>query len=213
MGIAIARTVRPKAPPASLPDPDTMPALIVFGRDEAGKAHASWFNEAEVSLATKAAASMGLSSLELPAGGLNGVEATTLPRGKVFASGKAFVPFVKGAVYDQLAVHLPPAATQLHLRLVGAEQGTETEFEVDAEEPAASPAAGADLPKGWAKIKVGSLVLASEGHMNGWYEAVVIEDHGDDLLTLRWRDWPQEPTIERRRWHLALLHPASLTTD
>ena len=28
-----------------------------------------------------------------------------------------------------------------------------------------------------------------------------------DLLTLRWRDYPDDPQIVRRRKHLALLHP------
>jgi hypothetical protein len=63
-------------------------------------------------------------------------------------------------------------------------------------------------PCGWADINVGSLVLASDGPGEGWWESVVIDAKAADLFTLRWRDWPTLPRFVRRRWHLALLHPA-----
>ena len=37
--------------------------------------------------------------------------------------------------------------------------------------------------------------------------AVVLEAKAD-LFTLKWRDWPDLPSFVRRRWQLALLHPA-----
>ena len=42
------------------PDPADAPALVVFGRDKGGKAHASSFTQGEADLATKAAELMGL---------------------------------------------------------------------------------------------------------------------------------------------------------
>ena len=42
----------------------------------------------------------------------------------------------------------------------------------------------------------------------GWYEAVVLEKLGDDELKLRFRDYPEEGTLVRRRNQLALLSPA-----
>jgi hypothetical protein len=40
-------------------NPTDAPALVVFGRDEAGKAHASWFDQGDAKLAKKAAELMG----------------------------------------------------------------------------------------------------------------------------------------------------------
>jgi hypothetical protein len=58
----------------------------------------------------------------------------------------------------------------------------------------------------WADIEVGSLVLAAEGPGEPWYEAVVVKAAGD-VLTLRWRDFPEYPQVVRRRHKVALLHP------
>ncbi len=43
-----------------------VPALVIFGRDESGKPHASWFNSAETELATKAAGLMKMRLLTPP---------------------------------------------------------------------------------------------------------------------------------------------------
>ena len=50
----------------------------------------------------------------------------------------------------------------------------------------------------------GSVVLASVGAGEGWWEACVLEVH-DDLLTLQWRDCPDEPSFVRRNSKIALL--------
>ena len=62
-------------------------------------------------------------------------------------------------------------------------------------------------PCGWADVDVGSLVLATEGPGDGWWECLVLEAEAE-LFTLKWRDWPDLPRFVRRRWQLALLHPA-----
>src|SRR3954468_14378380 len=84
--------------------PETAPptaALIVFGRDATGKAHASWFSEAEAALAEKAADLMGMRMLKVRTDEHRAM-AAQLPRGRVFATGRAFVPFVKSALFLQL---------------------------------------------------------------------------------------------------------------
>jgi hypothetical protein len=55
-------------------------------------------------------------------------------------------------------------------------------------------------------VVAGSMVLASLGAGDGWWEADVLEVH-DDLLTLRWRDCPDEPSFVRRKSQIALLFP------
>ena len=56
-------TTAPKM--ANPKDNPAAPALIVFGRNEAGKAHASWFDQSEAALAEKAADFMSLRVLQV----------------------------------------------------------------------------------------------------------------------------------------------------
>src|SRR3954469_24546886 len=75
--------------------------VIVFGRDHSGKAHASWFSADDAELAGKAAKKMGLSLVQ-PDSGEHRTLADKLPKGRVFASGRAFVPFIKETLFTQL---------------------------------------------------------------------------------------------------------------
>ena len=95
-------------PPASVPAGAAAPALIVLGPDAAGKPHAAWFTADEATLARRAATLMDLAVLEVASDALR-TAAAVLPHGRVFAAGRAFVPFVKRATYETLAAHLPVA--------------------------------------------------------------------------------------------------------
>src|SRR4051812_39368535 len=77
-------------------------AVVVFGLDEAGKAHASAFDATTADLAEKAAGLMGMRVLR-PETDEQRALAAKLPRGRVFESGRAFVPFVKKGLYESLA--------------------------------------------------------------------------------------------------------------
>src|SRR3954470_16537649 len=90
------------------PAPAT-PALIVFGRTEPGKAHAAFFDRSEAALAEKAADFMSLRVLRVKTDEHRAL-ATQLPHGSVFASGRAFVPFVKAALFLQLQTAAQAAA-------------------------------------------------------------------------------------------------------
>jgi hypothetical protein len=74
----------------------------------------------------------------------------------------------------------------------------------------ASPAsvkAGTVFPKSWDGIDVDCLVLAKEdGPWRSWWEAIPIAKN-DEMLLLRWRDFPQVPNISRPRWALGLMYP------
>ena len=61
-------------------------------------------------------------------------------------------------------------------------------------------------PKSWEDIKVGSLVLVQESLADGWWEAVVTEIR-NEVVTLKWRDYPRLAPITRRRPQVALLFP------
>ncbi|TXN73723.1 hypothetical protein FV230_00225 [Methylobacterium sp. WL6] len=56
------------------------------------------------------------------------------------------------------------------------------------------------------QIGLGSIVLAQEGPDEGWWEAEVIGCNGR-VFSMRWRDYPLEPSISRPVSQLALLPP------
>jgi len=65
---------------------------------------------------------------------------------------------------------------------------------------------GQPKPDDHADIGLGSVVLAHEGPDEGWWEAEVIGINGR-VFSLRWRDYPTQPTILRKATELALLPP------
>ena len=194
-----SETATPKPSPAA-------PAIIVFGRDEAGKAHAAWFDQSEAALAEKAADLMGMRVLRVRTDEHRAL-AAKVPKGRVFASGRAFVPFVKASLFMALQTAAQAVSDAISVKLVASvDDGSEAKLPAAEPKPTAGPSNG-KAPCGWADIDVNSLVLALEGPGQGWWEAVVTEAK-NDLFTLRWRDYAHLPHIVRRRWQLALLHPA-----
>ncbi|MGE0502073.1 MAG: hypothetical protein AB7I79_15195 [Rhizobiaceae bacterium] len=174
------------------------PVIIVLGLDESGKSHASWFGAADKDLATKASGLMGMATLAVDSDAIR-LAADKLPKGKVFASGKAFVPFVKMSLYEKLVAFMPEADRP---KKPAARKAS-------ADSTAAStPQPKRTLPEDWDKIVVGSLVLASVSPVDPWYKCVVVEDKGDGLFVLKWRDY-RDPNIVRRREDIALLHPGN----
>jgi hypothetical protein len=127
--------------------------------------------------------------------------AATLPVGRIHASGKGFVPNVRGDLYAKLlAVAGPPAqVTQPSAQTPGRAQsnggGAKTK-----------KPAQALLPKDWDAIAPGHLVVAQESLEDGWYEAIVLEQNGD-MFTLRWHEFPRERRFARHRRSLGLLFP------
>ena len=175
---------------------DNATALVVFGMDDKGKPHASRFSDADAQLAEKAAGLMGM-HLFRPATDEHRALAANLPRGRVFGSGKAFVPFVKAATFSALAGAAGVSATQAHQprkRPPAAPLGQPEAM------PSGTPAAT------FADIGVGSLVLALEGAGNAWFKAIVLKVT-DGRATLRWPDYPEEPKFSRRISQLGLLPP------
>jgi hypothetical protein len=179
--------------------------LIVFGLDEAQKPHASWFEKADAPLAAKAAGLMGMKVLRLTDDEQRGL-AGKLPKGRVFESGKAFVPFVNKALYSQLAA-MGGEEPSVDLAVVQAASEDEQAGEGSAHTKPAD-AVSSPVASSWASITVGSVVLVTEGRpQEGWWEAVVTEVKAGDLLVLRWRDFDEESPLVRKRQQVALLYP------
>ena len=218
------------------------PALVLFGRDQAGKPHASWFDAASVELAAKAAGLMSMRAVPVETDELREV-AASLPRGRLFSSGRAFTPFVKGKLYERLVeltrdvLGLEPASAAnsneagaesdgAAVKVSGAAEGDATSI-VDgepttdeaatpaaapvgasfpapakaAEPKAAKPVAGAAIkpthrPSRVEEIGPGSLVLATSGSAEGWYESRVVGVNGS-AFTLKWVDYNEANFVRR----------------
>ena len=116
------------------------PALVLFGRDQAGKPHASWFDAGSVELATKAAGLMSMRAVLIETDALREVVAS-LPRGRLFSSGRAFTPFVKSKLFERLVEATRDAR--------GSESAAATEVQAEAalrNEPGATPTENAAAP-------------------------------------------------------------------
>lgn len=182
------------ARPITLPHP-----VIILGRDDKGKPHASFFPATDCHSAEQAAARMGMLALKADRDEVRAC-LPKLPKGKLFDSGKAFVPFVKQDLYREIVAHLPEDQRSM------AEQVRTP----PAEPPGVEGSAGdfTTLPEDWSTLKAGNLVLATEGGGEPWYEAIVVSVYSNESVRLRWRDYHDEPLFTRPVVELAMLHPA-----
>jgi hypothetical protein len=82
----------------------------------------------------------------------------------------------------------------------------------------ASPGAAAGVPGGEgeasgptvAELGVGTVVLATTGLIDGWWEAIVLKIDEKGVITLKWRDYTGDPVFRRRQSQVALLPPESV---
>jgi hypothetical protein len=183
---------------------EKVPILVVLGVDVEHKPHASRFEQRDAPFVQRAAELMGFHVICVaPDNNELHAVAAGLPLGKIFATGRAFVPFVGRAAFDKLATLVEGGVT----------------VEPRAAPPpvypmaAMSTADAADTANAlWAKIEVGTVVLAAadpELYGASWWEAVVVAIDGDDL-TLRWVEDPTEEPFGVPRRDVGLRHPAPM---
>lgn len=189
---------KPKKAAAAATKTSTIP-LFVFGLDETGKPRGARFAEAKDDIVSAAMDMKCHVVLDPPAAFIE--VGMKLPMGRIYASGKAFVPPIKKALYDQLI----EAEKQRQRDEKAQFAATENANSATSSPPVAI---NADRPKTWDDVEVGHLVLIHESPADGWWEAVVIERE-DDVMTLKLRDYPKLGTFTRHRTTLALIHPAS----
>ena len=169
----------------SAPTKQPAKAYILAGADEYAKPRAARFSGEDPALLAKAAEVMHLRLIEITEPEVAEI-AALLPAGRLHANGKGLVPYVKGAVYSELLfAALAPLPPQIN----------------------ADPLPQ-DLPRTWDDLAPGHLVIAKESLELGWWEAVVVERTGD-LVTVRYRDYPQYPPLVRHRSVIALISGAA----
>lgn len=181
---------------------EKVPILVLLGADSNTKWHASRFDESDAALVTRAAELMEFYVLRVTAdqGEVYGI-AEALPAGKIFSSGKAFVPFVAYSAFAKLRILL--------------EEGAIFPPPPDEEPAPEQPTAAMFTDEGrgiaealWSKIEIGTIVLAAQPDLYGpgWWQSVVVAVDGDDL-TLRWVDDTAEKPFSLTRRDVGLLHP------
>jgi len=176
----------------------TAPDLIVLGPDDEGKPRAARFPASQTNLVAKAAKAMSLTVCRADAEALAEL-AKKLHPGRLYATGRAFVPPVSRNLYGKIVEQLKLAGQPV----------PEMPDQADTDQSAAeAPAPG--LPATWDDIAVGHLVIAQEGVKDGWWEAIVLARDGD-MLTLKWRDY-QQPNVVRHAGSVALLKPTPVAT-
>jgi hypothetical protein len=166
--------------------------LLVLGFDEQQKPCGARFVDAKPDLVAKAAQLMGLSVYKTTSPDVADV-AKKLPVGQLYANGRAFVPNVRQSLYSEVLVALSAEPQQAA---------------VGPDDDKASTPVARGLPRSWDEIAPGHLVIAQESLVNGWWEAIVL-DRNDDMLTLRFRDYPRLPKFFRHRTAVALMSPAA----
>jgi hypothetical protein len=158
---------------------------ILLGADEYAKPRAARFTGEDPALLAKAAEAMHLRLIEITEPDVAEI-AALLPAGRLHANGKGLVPYVKGDVYSDLFIAaLAPLPPQINV------------------DP--SPQ---ELPRSWDDLAPGHLVIAKESLELGWWEATVVERTGD-LVTVKYRDYPQYPPLVRHRSVIALIGSAA----
>ena len=184
--------------------PATVSPVFVFGLDESGKARGAKFLQGLKDNIAAAALDMKFNlvhdhSAEFTALGMK------LPTGRIYGSGKSFIPPIRRDLYDKLkaAQSRPTEAIpgSAPLNIDGSK--TETVRDVDLGMPIPN-----DLPRSWQVVQPGNLVIAQSNHIEGWWEAIIVE-RADDILTLRWRDYPNEGTVKRHLGTIALINPGT----
>jgi len=166
--------------------------IVLLGLDNGGKSHASKFPARHEEVALRAARLMKLRAVKVTDTALS-ADLAKLPEGKIFATGRGLVPFVKRELYDRFAALLDTPSEQ---SLVD-----ETETIVKT----AKQDSGVD-PSTWERLAPGAMVLARASSDEGWFEAIILTtDDEAGTATLRWRDYPTEPVVTASRKQLGLI--------
>ena len=174
--------------------------LVLFGLDSRGKSKGARFGKEHADLAVKAASQL---QLQVLAGNDPKIADLTaqLPVGRVHATGRTFVPFIRRDLYDKLVA----AAGNGNAHSASSSSGS-------SGASGSTPGGSAPrLSQNWQAIGLGDLVVAQDSLEDGWYDAIVVEQNGD-MFTLRWRDYPRQRRIVRHRLRLGLLYPGPRPT-
>jgi hypothetical protein len=174
--------------------------FFVFGLDDKGKprgARFAEFNERALNFALE----LNLTGVH-PASPAFTDTGMKLPPGRLYSSGKAFIPNIRRDLVEKLGATLaaPGDESQTHQPAKPPEDHSD-ETTVRTISPITS-----GLPRTWENVGAGHVVLIHESPADGWWEATV-EVRDAEILTLRFRDYPRQPKFQRHISQVALINP------
>src|ERR1035437_1360073 len=185
--------------------------LFVYGLDEAGKPKGARFSMTEMESVFPVVTAQKLQSFEGNTEELANL-GMKLAVGRIYARGKSFIPNIKRDLYDKLLAALASckeaedrARTEQTAAAAAAREGG-SGLEQAPAEAAILPPLASGLPQNWQSIAAGNMILAHEGPGEGWWEAIVIA-RDNEIVTLRYRDYPKVPKFERHISTIALINP------
>ena len=147
---------------------EKVPIIVVLGIDIDNKPHASRFDERNAPFVLRAAEMMGFHVIRVPPENAELHQiAAKLPLGKIFATGRAFVPFVSRSALDQLATLVDGGVTVEARAAAGVAPVLPVADMYTTEAVNTADAL-------WSKIEVGTMVLATQPDVYGpgWWEAL-----------------------------------------
>lgn len=158
--------------------------LVVIEAEANGPARGASFDPAAREAIVKALTGTPAAIFLIDAVKLDQIDAD-FPQGKLAATGKPALMPIKRATYDRLVALCTPA-------------------------PAAPPLpAVPERPDPYALLKPGSIVLASDGVEDGWWEASVVKlEQNGGTLRLKWTAFPDYDEFTKPLHRVAILPPA-----
>ncbi|WP_036053564.1 hypothetical protein [Bradyrhizobium sp. URHD0069] len=185
--------------------PASVIPAFVFGLDENGKPRGAKFLQGLKDNIAAAAIDMKFNlvhdhSAEFTALGMK------LPIGRIYGSGRSFIPPIRRDLYEKLKAAQSRPAERIEGGVpinIKSDKIGETVSDVEL-----GIAIANNLPRDWQAIEPGNLIIAQSSHIEGWWEAIVVE-RAVDILTLRWRDYPDEGTVQRHVGTVALINPGT----
>ena len=180
---------------------------LVYGLDKEGKPRGARYLTIRDDFVSTAM-DMGLQVLLVP-DALAAIVAK-LPLGRIYASGKAFIPIIRRPLYDKLkAVHDSLEAAQKIANEKGRAESSRSNRQLIAQADVfLGKKAIGNLPTDWGNISSGDIVVAPISPDEGWWSCIVVEREAD-LLKLRYRDYPKRPEFTRHISTIARGHPGA----
>ena len=183
--------------------PATPDKFFVFGIDSQGKprgARFAEFNERALNFALD----LGLVGVH-PASPAFAEAGMKLPQGRLYASGKGFIPNIRRELVEKLDAILgtPSDDSQKHK---ASDQPTDGSDNPETTNVRTISPITSGLPRSWDGIQPGHVVIIHESPADGWWEALVLAREAE-ILTLRFRDYPRQPQFQRHISQVALINP------
>jgi hypothetical protein len=187
--------------------------LFVLGLDESGKPKGARFPASEIDTVSPVVRAMSLAVYQ-PCSDEVANLGMQLPVGRIYARGKAFIPRIKRDLHDELLAALAscsgkadrPQAEPTAAGLAAQEGSTGVAPPSTDAGAAIQPPLASGLPQNWESIASGNMVLADAGPGEGFWQAIVV-GRDNEILTLRYRDYPKVPKFERHVSTVALINP------